>query len=107
MKKMKNALNEYIHIPSGAVRAYENLGYTVVESPKDRRKGNKKDNQKSEDDIFLEEAVQRPIGEWSKKDIARFLKLKGKETMLKNEDGTNKSFEEGKQIVLKIINSEE
>lgn len=106
MKKMKNALDECIYIPSGAVKAYENLGYFVVDDEKQTSSA-AKGAEKSEDDIFLEEIVKKPISEWSRKNITKFLKLKGKEHLLKNEDGTNKSFEEGKKIVVDIINSEE
>lgn len=105
MKEMKSPLGSVVRIPSGATKAYKILGF--VEVKKEAIEGEAKDNLKSKNDLFLEEVVQKPIGEWSRKDITRFLKIKGKEMMLKNEDGSNKSFEEAKKIVVDIINSEE
>lgn len=109
MVKIKGPNGEITTIPNGAVSAYESLGFVVIrEDSNDTHFENvDSDKHKSYEEKFIDEVVQKPLSEWSKKEITKFLKFKGKIDLLKNEDGTNKTVEEAKEIVAEIISSEE
>ena len=106
MIKMKSPAGDIVLIPGGAVNSYKNLGFVKVIETKAKEQNEVK-QEKTPDELFLKSIVEKPIGEWSKKEVARFLKLKGKQDQLRKEDGTNKTLEEAKKIVIEIINSGE
>lgn len=106
MIKMKSPTGDIVLIPGGAVNSYKGLGFIeIVEN--NVKANNEVKQEKTPDELFLESIVEKPIGEWTKKEVAKFLRLKGKQDLLRNEDGTNKTIEEAKQIVIEIINSGE
>lgn len=106
MIKMKSPTGDIVLIPGGAVNSYKGLGFIEIVENKVKA-NNEVKQEKTPDELFIESIVEKPIGEWSKKEVARFLKLKGKQDQLRKEDGTNKTLEEAKKIVIEIINSGE
>ena len=52
---------------------YSRQGYTIMDEGKATKKEAPK---KSDDDLFLEEIVEKPISQWSKDEVKRFAALK-------------------------------
>lgn len=109
MKKMRNALGVEITIASGAVNAYKNLGFVEVEDKvkKDETPIENEQQEKTEDEKFLDYVVSKPITEWTKQEMSRFAKINKITHLLKDENGERKPTEEIREIIVNYINTNE
>lgn len=73
---------------------YSRQGYTIMDEEKTPKKGAPK---KSDDDLFLEEIVEKPISQWGKDEVKRFATLKGLDI-----SGT-KNVSEAKEIIKEFL----
>lgn len=78
---------------------YSRQGFTIVEDENEKVSGVNPDNasEKTEDEKFLEEIIEKPISQWTKEETKRFVVL--------NEINTEgcKNTNEVKEIVKKFI----
>lgn len=74
-----------ITVTQGAYEGiYKNLGFEPADKveeevkvdPKEKGKEGQKDDGKSENEIFAEELLEKPISEWSKDEVKRFAEIK-------------------------------
>lgn len=79
--KMSNLLGEKITIPSGAVRAYEGLGYTVIEEERKVQKrqhpAESKEVEISEEELFANELEKKPLAQWNKDEVKKYATIRG------------------------------
>lgn len=73
---------------------YSRQGYTIMDEGKSSKKEAPK---KSDDDLFLEEIVEKPISQWGKDEVKRFATLKGLDI-----SGT-KNVSEAKEIIKEFL----
>lgn len=86
MVKISNGKSELL-VPSGAFKMiYKGLGFKIVgekngtdsEDADDGAENKNEENSGSvSDDDFIEQLVEKPIGEWSKEEVKKFAELKG------------------------------
>lgn len=101
MVKITNGVNVF-EVTRGAFDGiYSRQGYKLV----DEKAGTKasevsKAPKKSEDDIFVEEIIEKPISQWNKEEVKRFAAIKGI-----NISGT-KNANEAKEIIKSFIDGE-
>lgn len=104
MVKITNGTNVF-EVTRGAFDGiYSRQGYTIINEKKDKTDVNVPDTpKKTNDEIFVDEVVEKPISQWSKEEIKRFAALKGIDI-----SGT-KSANEAKEIIKSYIeaNSQE
>lgn len=76
MVKITNGVNVF-EVTRGAFDGiYSRQGYTIVEDEKDEKtSGVNPDNasEKTEDEKFLEEIIEKPISKWTKEETKRFV----------------------------------
>ena len=77
MVKITNG-KEVFEVTRGAFNGiYSHQGYTIIEEGKaDETVEPPKAPEKSEDEIFLDEIVEKPISQWNKDEVKRFATLK-------------------------------
>lgn len=82
---------------------YSRQGYTIVDENKPAEQNEISDNipEKTEDEKFLDEIVEKPISQWSKEEIKRFAVLKEIDI-----SGT-KNAGEAKELIKQFLNTEE
>ena len=74
MVKITNGVNVF-EVTRGAFEGiYSHQGYTLVEEQKEKNGQDlpPKQEEKSEDEIFCEELVTKPISNWNKEEVKRF-----------------------------------
>lgn len=80
MVKITNGL-AVIEVTEGAFESiFKAQGYTKIEEQKAGKKAkteNEKEPDKNEDDLFVEELLEKPIGSWNGKEVKRFAEIKG------------------------------
>ena len=101
MVKITNGVNVF-EVTKGAFDGiYSRQGYKLVdEKAKDKTPEVHKAPKKSEDDIFVEEILEKPISQWNKNEVKRFAAIKEIDI-----SGT-KNANEAKEIIKSFIDSE-
>ena len=101
MVKITNGVNVF-EVTRGAFDGiYSRQGYKLVDE-KAEAKASEVDAalEKSEDDIFVEEILEKPISQWNKNEVKRFAAIKEIDI-----SGT-KNANEAKEIIKSFIDSE-
>jgi hypothetical protein len=80
MVKITNGVNVF-EVTRGAFDGiYSRQGYTIMDEKKAEAvvKEEKKQNvpEKTEDELFIEEVMEKPISQWNKEEVKRFAALK-------------------------------
>ena len=102
MIKITNGVNVF-EVTRGAFDGiYSRQGYTVMDEKADDVKAAKapKIPEKSEDEIFVEEILEKPISQWNKDEVKRFAGIKEIDIT-----GT-KNANEAKEIIKSFIDGE-
>ena len=101
MVKITNGVNVF-EVTRGAFDGiYSRQGYKLVdEKAKDKTPEAHKAPKKSEDDIFVEEILEKPISQWNKEEVKRFAAIKEIDI-----SGT-KNANEAKEIIKSFIDGE-
>lgn len=95
MVKITNGVNVF-EVTRGAFDGiYSRQGYKLVDE-----KAEAKAPEKSEDDIFVEEILEKPISQWNKEEVKRFAAIKEIDI-----SGT-KNANEAKEIIKSFIDGE-
>lgn len=77
MVKITNGEKIYSVTRGAFTSIYSHQGFTLVEEKNDKNNVNDAEvNVKSEDEIFLDEIVEKPISQWNKDEVRRFASLK-------------------------------
>lgn len=98
MVKITNGVNVF-EVTRGAFDGiYSRQGYTLVEDVKVGTE-NTGTPEKSEDEKFIEEIIEKPISQWSKDEIKRFAALEGIDI-----SGT-KNAGEAKEIIKEFLDN--
>ena len=99
MVKITNGVNVF-EVTRGAFDGiYSRQGYRLVDE-KAEAKAPKALVKKSEDDIFVEEILEKPISQWNKEEVKRFAAIKEIDI-----SGT-KNANEAKEIIKSFIDGE-
>ena len=99
MVKITNGVNVF-EVTRGAFDGiYSRQGYRLVDE-KAEAKAPKALAKKSEDDIFVEEILEKPISQWNKEEVKRFAAIKEIDI-----SGT-KNANEAKEIIKSFIDGE-
>jgi hypothetical protein len=98
MVKITNGVNVF-EVTRGAFDGiYSRQGYVLVDEKKaDSERRVQQAPEKTKDEKFLEEIVQKPISQWNKEEVKRFAVLKGIDIT-----GT-KNATEAKEIINKFL----
>lgn len=97
MVKITNGVNVF-EVTRGAFDGiYSRQGYTIVDEKADSDVKTPKALEKTEDEKFLEEIIEKPISQWNKEEVKRF-------AILKEIDITGtKNANEAKEIIKSFI----
>ena len=101
MVKITNGVNVF-EVTKGAFDGiYSRQGYKLVDEKAEAKAPEVSDApEKSEDDIFVEEILEKPISQWNKEEVKRFAAIKEI-----NISGT-KNANEAKEIIKSFIDGE-
>lgn len=101
MVKITNGVDVF-EVTRGAFDGiYSHQGFQVVNEKTDTKK--QQENtvpEKSEDEVFIEEILEKPISQWNKEQVKRFAVIKGIDI-----SGT-KNANEAKEIIKSFIDEE-
>jgi len=79
MVKITEGINVF-EVTRGAFDGiYSRYGYTIIDEKKAEtvvKKGEKPISQKTEDELFAKEVMEKPISQWNKEEVKRFAALK-------------------------------
>lgn len=77
MVKITNGVNVF-EVTSGAFESvYRHQGYQVVAKKKEQDfVGNNEENQKTADELFIDELQEKPISQWNKDEVKRYAAIK-------------------------------
>ena len=99
MVKITNGVNVF-EVTCGAFDGiFSRQGYTIVDEKKEVNEV--KVPEKTEDEKFVDEIVEKPISQWSKDEVKRFASIRGVDIA-----GT-KNVNEAKEIIKGFLSSEE
>jgi len=101
MVKITNGINVF-EVTRGAFDGiYSRQGYRLVDE-KAKTKASKASNapKKTEDEIFVEEILEKPISQWNKEEVKRFAAIK------KIDISGTKNANEAKEIIKSFIDGE-
>lgn len=101
MVKITNGVNVF-EVTRGAFDGiYSRQGYTIVSKKKAEQDAKQpKAPERTEDEIFVEEILEKPISQWSKDEVKRFAALKEIDIT-----GT-KNVNEAKEIIVNFLETE-
>lgn len=101
MVKITNGVNVF-EVTRGAFDGiYSRQGYTIVSKKKAEQDVKQfKAPERTEDEIFVEEILEKPISQWSKDEVKRFAALKEIDIT-----GT-KNVNEAKEIIVNFLETE-
>lgn len=101
MVKITNGVNVF-EVTRGAFDGiYSRQGYKLVDEKAEAKAHEAHaDPEKSEDDIFVEEILEKPISQWNKEEVKRFAAIKEIDI-----SGT-KNANEAKEIIKSFIDGE-
>lgn len=101
MLKITNGVNVF-EVTRGAFDGiYSRQGYRVMEEHKPAVNEQPKAPEKSEDELFVESIIEKPISQWNKEEVKRFAAIKGIELT-----GT-KNAGEAKEIIKTFLEESE
>lgn len=95
MVKITNGIENFI-VPKGSVEIYKNQGFKVL---KDKPTAANKTG-KTENDVFVDKMIEKPMGEWKSADVKKFAEIMGVDLK-----GTE-SLSEAKQRIKNFIDTE-
>lgn len=95
MVKITNGIETFI-VPKGSVEIYKNQGFKVL---KDKPTAANKTG-KTENDVFVDKMIEKPMGEWKSADVKKFAEIMGVDLK-----GTE-SLSEAKQRIKNFIDTE-
>lgn len=76
MVKITNGTNVF-EVTRGAFDGiYSKQGYTIMGDKPATNNGNVNDNKKTDDELFLDAVIEKPISQWSKDEVKRFAALR-------------------------------
>lgn len=100
MVKITNGVNVF-EVTRGAFDGiYSRQGYKLVDEKAKDKTLEEPDAEKSKDDIFVEEILEKPISQWNKEEVKRFAAIKEIDI-----SGT-KNANEAKEIIKSFIDGE-
>ena len=100
MVKITNGVNVF-EVTRGAFDGiYSRQGYKLVDEKAEAKAPEAPALEKSEDDIFVEEILEKPISQWNKEEVKRFAAIKEIDI-----SGT-KNANEAKEIIKSFIDGE-
>ena len=100
MVKITNGVNVF-EVTRGAFDGiYSRQGYKLVDEKAEAKAHEEPDAEKSKDDIFVEEILEKPISQWNKEEVKRFAAIKEIDI-----SGT-KNANEAKEIIKSFIDGE-
>ena len=104
MVKITNGVNVF-EVTNGAFdEIYSRQGYTVMDEEVSSNEAVETEvasiPEKSDDEIFVEEILEKPISQWSKDEVKRFAGIKGIDIT------DTKSANEAKDIIKSFIDGE-
>ena len=100
MVKITNGVNVF-EVTRGAFDGiYSRQGYKLVDEKAEAKAPEEPDAEKSKDDIFVEEILEKPISQWNKEEVKRFAAIKEIDI-----SGT-KNANEAKEIIKSFIDGE-
>lgn len=104
MVKITNGVNVF-EVTNGAFdEIYSRQGYTVMDEEVSGNEAVEAEvasvSEKSDDEIFIEEILEKPISQWSKDEVKRFAGIKGIDIT------DTKSANEAKDIIKSFIDGE-
>ena len=100
MVKITNGVNVF-EVTKGAFDGiYSRQGYKLVDKKAEAKATEEPDAEKSKDDIFVEEILEKPISQWNKEEVKRFAAIKAIDI-----SGT-KNANEAKEIIKSFIDGE-
>lgn len=82
MVKITNGINVF-DVPSGAAKAYEASGYHVITDSEADKVIIEDEvvedviNDTNDDDMFVEEVMEKPVSQWNGEEIRRYASIKG------------------------------
>lgn len=101
MVKITNGVNIF-EVTRGAFDGiYSHQGYTVLGSEKTEAHIDNTGSEKTDDEKFLDEIIEKPISQWNKNEVKRFAELKEIDI-----SGT-KNVNEAKEIIKEFLDVEE
>lgn len=100
MVKITNGVNVF-EVTKGAFDGiYSRQGYKLVDEKAEAKALEEPNAEKSKDDIFVEEILEKPISQWNKEEVKRFAAIKEIDI-----SGT-KNANEAKEIIKSFIDGE-
>lgn len=103
MLKLRSPNNEEILVTNGVAKQYLDLGFIIAEDKvSDEKPKESQGEVPDENEVFLNEVKEKPLSEWTKDEVQKFVKLNGRARELKG-----KNLEQAKELVKEIIDSEE
>jgi hypothetical protein len=100
MVKITNGVNVF-EVTRGAFDGiYSRQGYRLIDEAKTKASETSNAPEKTEDEIFVEEILEKPISQWSKGEVKRFAAIK------KIDISGTKNANEAKEIIKSFIDSE-
>lgn len=104
MVKITNGVNVF-EVTNGAYEGiYRHQGYQIIGDKKEQEEfapeGAPEDEEKTADEIFVEELEKKPISQWGKDEVKRYAAIKGIDLV-----GT-KNVNEAKEVIKKAMNEE-
>ena len=100
MVKITDGVNVF-EVTRGAFDGiYSHQGYYIMDKDKNANASVEPTHEKSEDDIFVEEILEKPISQWNKEEVKRFAAIKEIDI-----SGT-KNANEAKEIIKSFIDGE-
>lgn len=101
MVKITNGKNIF-EVTRGAFDGiYSRQGYTILEENKPAEQTDVVVPEKTEDEAFLDEIIEKPISQWTKEEVKRFAALKEIDIT-----GT-KNVGEAKELIKQFLNTNE
>ena len=100
MVKITNGINVF-EVTRGAFdEIYSRQGYTIMKEKAAKGAKTPKAPEKTKDEIFVEEILEKPISQWNKEEIKRFAAIN------KIDISGTKNANEAKEIIKSFINGE-
>ena len=102
MVKITNGVNVFEVTRGAFYGIYSRQGYKLVDEEKAEAKAPEAPaaSEKSEDDIFVEEILEKPISQWNKEEVKRFAAIK------EIDISDTKNANEAKEIIKSFIDGE-
>lgn len=77
MIKITNGFDEFVVTKGAYATIYKVQGYEVVDEASDENEDAREGKGMSEEEKFMSEIVEKPIGQWSKAELKRYAEIAG------------------------------